>query len=224
MAVKCRWCKKDITKADVPKMVTAHRQPDGSEAVNVPSEGISASGPLLWAAHYREYKFRAKREMRGGDAVAGGKFGDALTAYDVAAMAQNQDDVKESGTSEMTTAFLAERAVRARREAAKLGGSSEDLALMERRRAEAHGGPYAHKHVTPLIGYGLAAHLRWAHGVEESVVRGMSQDERASMHGVAHVQEAQKRTQEDRAQDLGYQEPVGRDWRDQTVAEVEDLQ
>jgi hypothetical protein len=83
--MKCRWCRRPINQIEAKKMVTAHRQPDGTEALTIPVENRKAEGPLLWAAHYKEYKEHDKREKRGGSAVSGSSLGvNTPTAYDIA--------------------------------------------------------------------------------------------------------------------------------------------
>ena len=133
-------------------MVTAHQQPDGSIAINNPVDHTKATGPLVWAAHYKEFKEHDKREKRGGNATTGSSLGAVTpTAYDI-----------DSGVD---TRAITERQQLKRTIAQELGVDSENWRVAEELRARDHGGPYEHTHERPLESWKAEFHLQRAHGI-----------------------------------------------------------
>lgn len=189
-------------------MVTAHRQPDGSTAVNVPTEKKSATGPLLWVAHYKEFKEHDKREKRGGNAVSGSSLG-ALspTAYDISAGVD---------TTDITARQQLKRQI-----AQELGVDSENWRVAEVLRARDHGpGPYGkaypHTHERPLEAYKLAVHLCYAHGASvytEPATAVLVTAIDAATHAALHIEMT-------RRQDPGYAEASETDWHEADGFEV----
>lgn len=113
-------------------MVTAHRQPDGSEAITCAFENLHASGPLIWGGHYKCFKHNQKLVQRRSDdtLIIGRVRGHVPTAYEIAKLTANADDLSWLGLSEaearsINTAELTTRIKRVIATAAVEAGISE---------------------------------------------------------------------------------------------------
>lgn len=113
-------------------MVTAHRQPDGSEGITCEFEGLRATGKLIWCGHYKCFKHAQKQEQRQHDdtLIVGRVAGHVPTAYEIARLTANRDDLSWLGLSEaeartLNTSDLTERVNRVIATAAAEAGLTE---------------------------------------------------------------------------------------------------
>lgn len=123
---------------------TPEKDPDTGKSIEFRQCLFEGTGPpppgsrILRACHYKDDKFHAKRKARGGDAITGRGIGLIPTAYDIAKMTANADDLAWMGISEedakaMSTQELETR-VRTKRQAEiataaqKAGISADELA------------------------------------------------------------------------------------------------
>lgn len=191
---RCRYCQKQFSQIEALKMVTAHQQPDGSTAYTIPVESKRAEGPVLWAAHYKEFKMHDKREKRGGNSVTGSSLGE---------FTPNADSVGGMDTSEITARQQLKRTI-----AQELGIDSENWRVAEVLRRRDHGDrPYEHLHERQMEPWKVQFHLEYAHGLK---FLGAIADLKflQTEHGVQHMQMA-------RASDPDYTDERSiKDWHD----------
>lgn len=188
-------------------MVVEYRQSDGSTKIygfQMPDGPVSkAEGQLIRALHAKCHWIERKREHR-GDAVTGRIYGMMPTAYD---------------STEEVEAFRV-RAEALHEMARQIGKPVGDPEVTEAFRASEQGGPYPHTHHNSLDIYQLRAHLRYAHGQECLPTVGT---DLYVIHLRAHAIAAQQAAATARGVDPGHIDPPERDWRDQVVAEVDQL-
>lgn len=159
--------------------------------MTIPTENKTATGPVLWAAHYKEYKEHDKREKRGGNALSGSSLGGMTpTAYDIDTM----------DTSEITKRQQLKREI-----AQELGIDSENWRVAEVMRRRDHDDqPYPHTHERQMESHKINFHLTQAHGALVGVEVDWSGE---SMHRLLHLSMA-------RDQDPGHLDRETSDWHD----------
>lgn len=189
-------------------MVCEYDQEDGTVKVfgtalaDAPLD--QATGTLKRGWHLKCWTSAQKREGRGGDVVSGRMQAHTPGAY--------------SETGDGTGARVAAELTRMTEIARELGTGTQDWRVKEAYRAELHGGPYPHSHVTRLEDFQLRPHLLYAHGYRWQTEETFA--ELRGMHDRLHARQALAQTQDSRARDPGHEEPAERDWRDQRVAEL----
>lgn len=178
----------------------------------------------MWVAHFKEYKYHLKRELRGGDVITGRVIGNVPTAYEVGDISQNQDDLNRKGITAdqaKTTKFLETQSDELRRKGKEFGTNSMDGNFREKRKAEEAGGPYDHEHQSGsrVPDMYLAAHLQYAHGIE-SPLKSVDLVDLKQMHDELHAAARLAAKITERENDKGWNLPAEADWRDQSVIEV----
>jgi hypothetical protein len=222
--MRCCSCKRNIAAGvDAQKMIVEYTQPDGSTKIfgYMMSDGplSAATGQLLRAWHFRHYHIQRKREQR-GDAVNGRILTGVPTGYDIGALVLTREQAAELGLSPEQargTAYLSQRLEELQALANRVGKSIGDGEVLEAFRAEEHDGPYRHSHHLPLEIYQLLAHLRYAHGLDETQ---RSSAPAHTLHDELHARAALAATDAARRADPGHVDPPERDWREQTVIDV----
>lgn len=102
----CSSCKRPIQNGteDKKKAVTWKIKSTGQIVVSCAFEGIaeppSGDRTIVGTRHYKCYKAEQKHMIRGGDSIRGRRMGNIPTAYEIAAMTANQDDLTLLGLSE----------------------------------------------------------------------------------------------------------------------------
>lgn len=224
--MKCCACHRGIASGvEAKKMVVEYTQPDGSTKLfgyQMPDGELpAATGRILRGWHAKCFHVQRKREAR-GDAVTGRVLAGGPTGYDIHSMVLTRDDLVALGiTAEQAraqgTAHLTERLNRLRAVARSIGKAVGDLTVLEAFWAEEKGGPYPHGHHLPMEMYQLAAHLRYAHGINGPIT------DSVRVHKELHAHMELSRRIDDRDADPGHQDPQESDWRTQLVATLDDL-
>lgn len=101
----CSSCKKPIQNGteDAKKATTWRVVRTGELAVECKVDGLKKPTEpckLVGVRHYRCFKAEEKHIIRGGDPIRGRRMGNIPTAYEIAAMTANQDDLAFLGISE----------------------------------------------------------------------------------------------------------------------------
>lgn len=210
--MRCCSCKRNIAAgADAQKMIVEYRQSDGTTKIfgyTMPDGPLSnATGQIVRAWHFKHFHVQRKREAR-GDAVTGRVLNGIPTGYEIA----------DTDTREMS-----ERLDRLHDVARRIGKAVGDPMVAEAYAAEEHGGPYPHSHHLRMEIYQLLAHLKYAHGQGlYGAKKALSQDSHL-YHDELHAAMVCKQVRAAREEDPSYTDPPERDWRDQSVLDIEEI-
>lgn len=219
--MKCSHCKRPIAAGvDAQKMIVEYQVTGQSVfyGYGMPAGGLSrATGRPIAAFHHKCWHVLRKREAR-GDVVTGRVLDGAPSAYDMSALAITREEATVLGLTEDEihdrTGYLTERLHALRAIARTIGKGVGDPTVQEAWWAYQADGPYPHRHRMPQEMYQLRAHLRFAHGLEDlTTVTGGLHLHHYALHRQADLLA-------DRADDPGFREPDGPDWRDQHQADI----
>lgn len=136
----CRECKRNIGGGtDMRKKAIIWRMADGSEETSCNQDGIeepTGTKTLAGVMHYKCWKIKQKHRTRGGDDGSGRRMGKIPTAYEIAVLTANQDDlawlgITEEEARELNTRQLTERVERQQAAMIARAAASEKVSVEE---------------------------------------------------------------------------------------------